>query len=83
MLTAPPHKGAQTDLSATDCLSKDAATRLAATIERYWLDEGYEGIRTAVVPFPIPWRLRRTGDEPQGYRVVSNIGPNGYPPIGG
>lgn len=65
-------------MEESDCLSKAGATRLAETIAQYWSDRGFAGVRTAVASFPIPWRLRR-GDQ-YGYRVVSNIGPNGYPP---
>lgn len=63
-----------------NCLTKEGATAFANTIASYWRQRGFNGIQTSIESFPLNWRIRREGDEPVGYRVVSNIGPNGYPP---
>lgn len=53
------------------------ARKAASTIKNYWLKAGYKGIITQVVPKP--FRDKDDMDDTT-YEIMSNIGPNGFPP---
>lgn len=64
---------------AADPCSEQGARRLAARLRDYWLGRGYRGVSTGIVRMEIPKQKRR-GDDIAIFGIVSNIGPNGYPP---
>lgn len=62
-----------------DSCSEFGARRLAARIKDYWLARGYRGITTGIRQLEIP-KQKRHFDESLIFGIISNIGPNGYPP---
>lgn len=67
------------DADILEPCSEAGAKRLAARIKDYWIARGFRGITTSTVAMKVsPQKLRDGGNVVYG--VVSNIGPNGYPP---
>lgn len=75
-------------VTKTDWCSEDGATLLAKRITDYWQARGYSGITTSIIQVPVSWRDRRvkvpgkntTECAGPAFGVISNIGPDGFPP---
>lgn len=61
-----------------DNCSRIGAQRLAERIVAFWRAKGFPSITAGVVATTIP--QRRTGELIEVYKVISNIGPRGFPP---
>lgn len=59
-----------------DFCSENGALRLASMLRSYWVQRGYKGIRTAVTRV----RAGKGHERKHTYRVLSNIGHDGFPP---
>lgn len=71
---------------SVDESSEIGANRIADRLIRYWKGRGYTGITAAAVEAPIKiplftWHAgRQQRDRRPVFAVVSNIGPDGFPP---
>lgn len=68
------------EMDAEDASTRIGAQHLAACIVEYWCDRGYRGIVADVIELRAPRGKPRFGRGATVFGIVSNIGPDGFPP---
>jgi hypothetical protein len=73
--------GHVTSKAKGDWLTENGANKLALQIEHYWKTQGYPAIHTSIETFKVaPGGPVQNETGQRLFRVVSNIGPMGFPP---